>query len=75
MRVDCVLAPVVKPNLTDGSPVNRRNRTIEFRSIVARTAGAPSAIQAHFAASLAKAIDETKAIAAGKKKPKGEGNG
>jgi hypothetical protein len=55
--------------------MDRRNRTIEFRSIVARTLYAPSAIEAHFAASLAKVIDETKTIAAGKKKPKGEGNG
>jgi hypothetical protein len=55
--------------------VDRRNRTIEFHSIVARALNAPSAIEAHFAASLAKAIDETKAIAAGKKKPKGAGGG
>ncbi len=74
MRADCVVALTVKLNLTTGSPVDRRNRTIEFRSIVARTEGAPSAIEAHFVASLAKAIEETKAIAAGEKKSKGKGD-
>jgi hypothetical protein len=40
-----------------------------------RRINALSAVEAHFAASLAKAIDETKAIAAAKKKKKPKGRG
>jgi hypothetical protein len=40
-----------------------------------RRINAPSAVEAHYANSLAKAIHETKDIAAAKKKPKGAGGG